>query len=71
MIYRLFTKTKAEEIALRTNATFFGCILDRLIYNDECSGIDANLSDCNVGARQNRNIRDNIFVLIAITITIL
>ena len=49
----------------------FQCILDRLIYNDEYSGIDSNLSGSNVGARRNRNIRDNIFVLIAITITIL
>ena len=41
-------------------------ILDRLIYNDEYYNIDENLSDCNVGARKNRNIRDNIFVLNAI-----
>ena len=42
-------------------------ILDRLIYNDEYPIIDDNLSDSNVGARKNRNIRDNIFVLNAIT----
>ena len=41
-------------------------ILDRLIYNDEYQNIDENLTDCNVGARKNRNIRDNIFVLNAI-----
>ena len=41
-------------------------ILDRLIYNDEYDNIDKNLSDSNVGARKNRNIRDNIFVLNAI-----
>ena len=41
-------------------------ILDRLIYNDEYEIIDENLSDSNVGARKNRNIRDNIFVLNAI-----
>ena len=45
----------------------FRAILDRLIYNDEYSNIDAQLSDSNVGARKNRNIRDNIFVLNAIT----
>ena len=44
----------------------FRTILDRLIYNDEYSTIDENLSDSNVGARKNRNIRDNIFVLNAI-----
>ena len=41
-------------------------ILDRLIYNDEYATIDRNLSDSNVGARRNRNIRDNIFVVNAI-----
>jgi hypothetical protein len=45
----------------------FRTILDRLIYNDEYSNIDENLSDSNVGARKNRNIRDNIFVVNAIT----
>ena len=42
-------------------------ILDKLIYNDEYPGIDASLTDSNVGARKNRNIRDNIFVINAIT----
>ena len=41
-------------------------IMDRLIYNDEYPNIDANLTDSNVGARKNRNIRDNIFVVNAI-----
>ena len=40
--------------------------MDRLIYNDEYHNIDANLTDSNVGARKNRNIRDNIFVVNAI-----
>ena len=42
-------------------------ILDRLIYNDEYATIDANLSDSNVGARKGRNIRDDIFIMKAIT----
>ena len=41
-------------------------ILERLIYNDEYSEIDSNLTDCNVGARKSRNKRDNIFVLNAV-----
>ena len=45
----------------------FRTILDRLIYNDEYANIDENLTDSNVGARRHRNIRDNIFVLNAIT----
>ena len=46
--------------------TIFRSILDRLIYNDEYSNLDSNLTDANVGARKGRNIRDNIFVLNAI-----
>ena len=38
-------------------------ILERLIYNDEYSTIDKNLTDCNVGARKHRTIRDNLFVV--------
>ena len=42
-------------------------ILDRLLYNDIYPIIDENLTDANVGARKERNIRDNLFVLNAIT----
>jgi hypothetical protein len=41
-------------------------ILERLIYNDEYEEIDSNLTDCNVGARKQRNVCDNIFVLNAV-----
>ena len=41
-------------------------ILDRLMYNDEYPKIDKYLSDCNVGGRKGRNVRDNIFVLNAV-----
>ena len=49
----------------------FLTILDRLIYYDEFSNIDANLSDSNVGARKGRNMSDNIFVMNAITNSVL
>ena len=42
-------------------------ILEKLIYNDEYQTIDDNLTDANVGARKHRNIRDNLFVVNAIT----
>ena len=45
--------------------------MDRLIYNDEYQIIDNNLTDSNVGARKGRNIRDNIFVLNAISNSVL
>ena len=47
--------------------TVFRSILDRLIYNDNYHIIDEQLTDGNVGARKYRNIRDNIFVLNAVT----
>ena len=43
--------------------TIFRSILERLIYNDEYRNVDAGLTDCNVGARKGRNIRDNLFVV--------
>ena len=46
--------------------TVLRSILDRLIYNDSFHIIDENITDGNVGARKQRNIRDNIFVLGAI-----
>jgi hypothetical protein len=51
--------------------TIFRYILDRFIYNDEYPNIDAGLTDSNVGAKNNRNIRDNIFVLSAVMIEVI
>ena len=45
----------------------FRSILDRLMYNDNYHIIDQNLTDGNVGARKERSVRDNVFVLGAIT----
>ena len=41
-------------------------ILDKLIYVDLYETIDGSLTDCNVGSRKRRNIRDNLFVVNAI-----
>ena len=41
-------------------------ILDKLIYIDEYQNINQNLTNCNVGSRKGRNIRDNLFVIGAI-----
>ena len=43
--------------------TVLRSILDKLMYNDLYETIDQNLTDGNVGAQKERNIRDNIFVL--------
>ena len=45
----------------------FRNILDKLIFNDEYETIDRNLTDSNVGGRKGRGIRDNLFVINAIT----
>ena len=42
-------------------------ILDRLTYNDLYYTVDDTLTDGNVGARKHRSVRDNIFVISAIT----
>ena len=47
--------------------TIIRSIFDKLIYNDEFDNIDKHLTDSNVGARRGRNIRDNIFILGAIS----
>ena len=41
-------------------------ILDKLLYIDLYEMIDGSLTDCNVGSRKRRNIRDNLFVVNAI-----
>ena len=46
-------------------------ILDRLTYNDAYYEIDDSITDGNVGARKQRSVRDNIFVISAITNSVL
>ena len=41
--------------------------MDRLTYTDAYYEIDDNITDGNVGARKQRSVRDNIFVISAIT----
>ena len=42
-------------------------ILERLVYEDSYQVVDSNLTDGNVGGRKNRSARDNIFVMGAVT----
>ena len=44
-------------------STIFNTILQKLIYNDNYDTIDSNLSDSNVGARKNKNIRNHTFII--------
>ena len=51
--------------------TVLRSILDRLIYNDLYPVIDLSLTDAAVGNKKGRNIRDNLFVVNAITNSII
>ena len=46
-------------------------ILDRLTYNDCYYTIDQSLTDGKVGARKQRSVRDNIFVMSAISTSVI
>ena len=64
-------KNKGEKSDLKNDrgvhsVTKFRAIIDKLVYNDKYEEIDRNMSDCNVGGRKNRSIRDNLFILNAV-----
>ena len=61
-------KKKGEKCDLSNDrgvhsVTKFWSIIDKLLYNDKYKEIDKNMSDCNVGGRKHRSIRDNLFVI--------
>ena len=61
-------KGKGEKLDLENErgifiVTVLRSILMRLIYNDKYSVIDRNMSDSNIGARRNKNIRNHLFVV--------
>ena len=43
--------------------TAFKKILDRLIYNEKYEDIDRHMSDSNIGARKERNVKNHLFIL--------
>ena len=46
--------------------TIFRKILDKLTYLDKYPELDCRMSDSNIGARKNRNIRNHLFVIYTI-----
>ena len=61
-------KGKGDRLELQNErgifiVSVFRSILMKLIYQDKYDVIDSNMSDSNVGARKNKNIRNHIFVL--------
>ena len=41
-------------------------ILDKLVYFDNYQDLDSNMSDSNIGARRNRNIKDHLLIVYGI-----
>ena len=66
-IHKNHSKNDFENYRGIFRITVIRSILDRLMYNDEYFTIDGNLTDGNVGARKERSCRDNIFVIDAIS----
>ena len=61
-------KSKGEKCDLQNDRGVhsvlrFRAIIDKLLYNDMYEQIDSKMSNCNVGGRRNRGIRDNLFVI--------
>ena len=61
-------KQKGSKLDLNNDRGVFSVtclrgIIDKRIYNDVYDIIDNNMSDSNVGGRQNRSIRDNLFIV--------
>ena len=46
-------------------------IFDKLIYNDKYKDIDSGMSDSNIGARREKNIKNHLFVVYGIINSIL
>ena len=64
-------KNKGEKCDLANDrgvhsVTKFRAIIDKMIYNDKYPEIDKNMSECNVGGRRKRSIRDNLFIIYAV-----
>ena len=61
-------KNKGSRLDLENDRGIFTCtvlntILQKLIYNDQYDMIDSNLSDSNIGARKQKNIRNHTFIV--------
>ena len=51
--------------------TVFRKIFDRLIYNDKYEDIDTGMSDSNIGARKQKNIKNHLFIVYGIINSVL
>ena len=46
--------------------TVFKKVLDKLIYHDNVENIDKEMSDSNIGARRNRNIKNHLLAIVTV-----
>ena len=51
--------------------TVFRKIFDKLIYNDKYEDIDTGMSDSNIGARKQKNIKNHLFIVYGIINSVL
>ena len=66
-----FYKNKGDRKCLENDRGIFGVskvrsIIDMLAYNNYYKIVDENMTDSNLGARVNKSINDNLFVVYAI-----
>lgn len=64
-------KNKGSRLSLENDRGIFiqtvlKKVLDKLIYAGNIDTIDQAMSDSNIGARKQRNIRDHLFILYAV-----
>ena len=69
-------KNKASRMEMKNDRgifilSVFRKILDKLLYLDKYPDIDKNMSDSNIGARKERNIKNHLFVVYGIIISVL
>ena len=46
-------------------------VLDKLVYIDNFKDIDMRMSDSNIGARKNRNIKNHLFIIYGVINSVL
>ena len=69
-------KNKNSRLDLKNDRGIFSVVklrsvIDKMVYQDIYDMVDSEMSDSNVGARRERNIRDNLFVIYAVMAEVL
>ena len=64
-------KNKGSRLDLKNDRgifilSIFRKIIDKMVYEDKVDDIDSYMSDSNIGARKDKNVRNHLFVIYAI-----